>query len=182
MRTIVTLCGSTRFYEAFQKANYELTMLGKIVLSVGFYPHHEHSETAGCTPQQKIELDRLHLDKIAMSDEVYVLNVDGYIGESTCRKIQFALGLGIFVDFLDPHQGARWLGENKDVFAKEAKEHGVCVFGRWVCVGDLMLMPDDVTWCRVEKIQSFPDDELFCDLDNGFARIKKKQVIRVKRS
>lgn len=35
----VCLCGSTRFYEAFQQANFEETMAGKIVLSVGFYPH-----------------------------------------------------------------------------------------------------------------------------------------------
>jgi hypothetical protein len=35
----VCLCGSTRFYEAFQRANYEETMAGRIVLSVGFYPH-----------------------------------------------------------------------------------------------------------------------------------------------
>src|ERR1700743_2097383 len=37
--TIVCLCGSTRYYEQFQQANYELTMRGEIVLSVGFYPH-----------------------------------------------------------------------------------------------------------------------------------------------
>lgn len=35
---IVCLCGSTRFYDEFQEANYDLTMAGKIVLSVGFYP------------------------------------------------------------------------------------------------------------------------------------------------
>jgi hypothetical protein len=48
---VVTLCGSTRFYDAFQQANYDLTMQGKIVLSVGFYPHakaeHGHGEGVG---------------------------------------------------------------------------------------------------------------------------------------
>ena len=48
---IVCLCGSTRFFDAFQQANYELTMRGEIVLSVGFYPHatseHGHGEGVG---------------------------------------------------------------------------------------------------------------------------------------
>src|SRR2546423_1826305 len=48
---IVCLCGSTRFYDAFQAANYERTMAGEIVLSVGFYPHakavHGHGEGVG---------------------------------------------------------------------------------------------------------------------------------------
>ena len=34
-KTIVCLCGSTRFYETFQQANYEETMKGNVV----FYPH-----------------------------------------------------------------------------------------------------------------------------------------------
>lgn len=36
---IVCLCGSTRFHDDFQRANYELTMRGHIVLSVGFFVH-----------------------------------------------------------------------------------------------------------------------------------------------
>src|SRR4051812_22694536 len=61
---IVVLCGSTRFYETFQQANFEETMKGNIVLSVGFYPHADvnknlHGEDVGCTPEQKINLDEL---------------------------------------------------------------------------------------------------------------------------
>lgn len=77
-RTIVCLCGSTRFYEEFQKANYRETMAGKIVLSVGFYPHSSetaHGETVGCTSVQKEALDELHLRKIDIADEVLILNV-----------------------------------------------------------------------------------------------------------
>lgn len=48
---VVCLCGSTRFYDEFQRANYERTMAGEIVLSVGFYPHakaeHGHGEGVG---------------------------------------------------------------------------------------------------------------------------------------
>ncbi len=104
--TIVCLCGSTRFYEAFQQANFEETMKGKIVLSVGFYPHSStqaHGQEIGITPEQKERLDRLHLGKIDMADEVLILNVGGYIGESTARELQHALETGKRVRFLEGH-------------------------------------------------------------------------------
>lgn len=91
--TIVCLCGSTRFYPQFQEANYQETMAGRIVLTVGFYPHSSeqaHGETIGITPLQKAELDALHLRKIDLADEVLVLNVGGYIGQSTAREISYA--------------------------------------------------------------------------------------------
>ena len=102
--TIVCLCGSTRFYEAFQKANYEETMAGKIVLSVGFYPHSAeqvHGETIGCDAETKQRLDELHLRKIDIADEVLILNVGGYIGESTQRELIYAVKLGKRISFLE---------------------------------------------------------------------------------
>lgn len=91
--TIVCLCGSTRFYDVFQRANFYETMAGKIVLSVGFYPHSSdraHGETLGITPEQKQALDQLHMRKIEVADEVLILNVGGYIGESTARELAYA--------------------------------------------------------------------------------------------
>lgn len=106
--TIVTLCGSTRFYEAYQEANFRLTMAGKIVLSVGFYPHTlsaheyiEHGERVGITAAEKIALDELHKRKIEMSDQVFVLNVGGYIGESTRGEIEHARKIGKPVYYLE---------------------------------------------------------------------------------
>jgi len=90
---IVCLCGSTRFYDAFQKANYDETMAGNIVLSVGFYPHSSqiaHGQSLGCDDDQKKKLDELHKRKIDLADDVLVLNVDGYIGESTRSEIEYA--------------------------------------------------------------------------------------------
>ena len=101
---IVCLCGSTRFYDAFQRANYEETMAGRIVLSVGFYPHsaeQAHGESVGCTPEQKRQLDALHLCKIDLADEVLVLNVGGYVGESTAREIAYARRLGKPIRWLE---------------------------------------------------------------------------------
>lgn len=107
--TIVCLCGSTRFYEMFQKANYEETMAGRIVLSVGFYPHsveQAHHESVGCTSDQKIALDELHKRKIDLCDEVLVLNVGGYIGDSTRSEIAYAESLGKPIRWLEPRKDA----------------------------------------------------------------------------
>jgi hypothetical protein len=100
---ITVLCGSTRFYDEFQRANYELTMAGHIVLSVGFYPHNPqvHGEGVGCTPEQKLGLDELHKRKIDLADEVLVLNVGGYIGESTRGEIDHAEATGKPVWYLE---------------------------------------------------------------------------------
>lgn len=102
--TVVCLCGSTRFYDAFQRANYEETMAGRIVLSVGFYPHSSeqaHGETIGITPEQKEALDQLHLSKIDLADEILVLNVGGYIGKSTGREIMYAQATGKRIRLLE---------------------------------------------------------------------------------
>lgn len=103
---IVCLCGSTKFYTTFQEYNYKLTMGGFIVLSVGFYPHSSeqaHGEDIGCTQEQKVKLDELHKRKIDLSDAVFVLNVDGYIGESTRSEIEYAKAVGKPINYLvDP--------------------------------------------------------------------------------
>jgi len=104
MPTIICLCGSTRFYKEFQKANYRETMAGRIVLSVGFYPHAQdevHGEQYGVTPEQKVALDELHKRKIDLADEVLVLNVGGYIGESTRSEIEYANKMGKPVRYLE---------------------------------------------------------------------------------
>jgi hypothetical protein len=104
--TITVLCGSTRFYDEFQQANYDLTMAGHIVLSVGFYPHaktqHGHGEGVGHDSTEKVALDELHKRKIDLADEVFVLNVGGYIGQSTRGEIEYAEKIGRPVSYLEP--------------------------------------------------------------------------------
>ena len=75
-------------------ANYEETMAGNIVLSVGFYPHSSqeaHGQEIGITSEQKAALDELHKRKIDLADEILVINVGGYVGESTRSEIAYAL-------------------------------------------------------------------------------------------
>lgn len=83
---VITLCGSTRFKEDFERVNRELTLAGNIVLSVGCFGH------AGdvFTEEQKVMLDDIHKRKIDMSDAIYVINKNGYIGSSTKSEIIYA--------------------------------------------------------------------------------------------
>lgn len=101
---IVCLCGSTRFYQQFQEANYRETMAGRIVLSVGFYPHavrEMHGEEVGITSDQKRALDALHKQKINLADEVLVLNVGGYVGDSTRGEVFHASITGKLIRWLE---------------------------------------------------------------------------------
>lgn len=93
--TIVCLCGSTRFSEAFRQANLNETLKGKIVLTIGCDMRADADLFKDLDEVQrqwvKAQLDELHLRKIDLADEVMVLNVDGYIGESTRREIVYAI-------------------------------------------------------------------------------------------
>lgn len=97
--TIVCLCGSTRFKDAFLAAQKSETRNGFIVLSVGLFGHEEGIDMEG---ELKKRLDCLHFDKILLADEILVLNVGGYIGESTRNEIRYANALGKGVRYLEP--------------------------------------------------------------------------------
>lgn len=104
--TIVCLCGSTRFWRAFQKAGLEETLAGKIVLSIGAASGTD-DEHFGNLPREeydriKNKLDWLHLRKIDLADEILVLNVGGYIGSSTRREIEYAKMYGKKIRWLEP--------------------------------------------------------------------------------
>jgi len=103
--TIVCLCGSTRFSQAFQEANLRETLAGKIVLSIGCDMRTD-SDIFGHLSQDELKevkrkLDALHLRKIDLADEVLILNVGGYIGESTRNEWEYARGLGKQIRFLE---------------------------------------------------------------------------------
>lgn len=95
---IITICGSTKFKSDFERVNKMLTLEGYIVLSVGCFIHCD-SDTI--SEEQKKRLDSLHLEKIEMSDEIYVINKDGYIGQSTANEIKFAMSLDKKINYLE---------------------------------------------------------------------------------
>lgn len=97
---VITLCGSTRFKDEFQRLQKELTLQGNIVISVGLFGHSGDDEV--WDEGVKEMLDDMHLAKIDMADEIFVINVGGYIGESTKREIAYAKACGKKVRSLVP--------------------------------------------------------------------------------
>ena len=100
---IVCLCGSTKFMEAFQQANLKETLAGRIVLSVGCNTKSDSDlmKIGELTEELKVKLDELHKRKIDLADEILVLNVGGYIGESTKSEIEYAKQNGKGIRYLE---------------------------------------------------------------------------------
>lgn len=96
--TVITLCGSMRFREEFERLDAELTLAGHVVLTpTALAPATEPNA------EERARLGRIHLQKVAMADEVLIVNVGDYVGESTRREIEHARSRGIPVNFLEPH-------------------------------------------------------------------------------
>jgi hypothetical protein len=104
---VTTLCGSTRFPDAFALANMHLSLQGRIVIGLGMFGHADEprgalfltSDGDESTPEKR-GLDELHFRKIDLSDGIYVVNVGGYVGASTQREIDYAQQHGKTVEWM----------------------------------------------------------------------------------
>lgn len=96
---VITLCGSTRFKDTFLEVLKKLTLEGNIVLLPGVYAHAGDDEV--WAPGMKEFLDDMHRRKIDMSDEIYVVNPGGYIGDSTRGEIDYARRNGRGIRYLE---------------------------------------------------------------------------------
>ena len=96
---VITLCGSTRFKDEFLRVQKELTLKGIIVISVGLFGHSGDDEV--WEEGTKEMLDDMHKRKIDMADEIYVINKNGYIGESTRSEIEYAKEHGKPIHYLE---------------------------------------------------------------------------------
>ncbi len=102
---IVCLCGSTRFKDEFVRANLRETLAGKIVLSIGCDMCTDNDIFGSLSPEEwaatKQGLDELHKRKIDLADSVLILNVGGYIGDSTRAEILYADAHGKPIKYLE---------------------------------------------------------------------------------
>ena len=96
---VITLCGSTKFKDEFLQVQKDLTLKGNIVISVGLFGHSGDNEV--WTEGTKEMLDDMHKRKIDMADEIFVINVNGYIGESTKSEIEYALKTKKKINYLE---------------------------------------------------------------------------------
>ena len=103
---VITLCGSTQFKDVFMEVQKRLTLEGNIVISVGLFGHSGDSEvwegmSEDTLTKTKLMLDDMHKRKIDMADEIFVINVGGYIGSSTRSEIEYAEAAGKPVRYLE---------------------------------------------------------------------------------
>ena len=106
---VITLCGSTKFKDEFLRVQKDLTLKGNIVISVGLFGHSGDDEVwenmdEGTLTKTKQMLDDMHKRKIDMADEIFVINVGGYIGESTRSEIEYAKSTKKKVNYLESNK------------------------------------------------------------------------------
>ena len=103
---VITLCGSTKFKKEFMEVQKDLTLKGNIVISVGLFGHSGDNEVWENMDERELTktkemLDDMHKRKIDMADEIFVINVGGYIGESTKSEIEYAKVKGKKINYLE---------------------------------------------------------------------------------
>lgn len=96
-RKVVTVCGSMRFADRIAEEAERLELEhGYLVL--GMINHVLDREL---TERDAALLGELHLEKIDLSDAIYVINVGGYIGEAVRREIAYAESKGKEIFYLE---------------------------------------------------------------------------------
>jgi len=96
-RKVVTLCGSVRFWNKIQEMSERLELENEYCV-IGIIPH---IMDRALTEYEKDLLGELHIIKIDLSDAIFVVNVDGYIGESVKKEIEYAKEKGKEIIYLE---------------------------------------------------------------------------------
>ena len=102
---IITICGSSRFVGESAVKAWEFNKQGIATFFMPLLPQwypgvqeHHQAESENVASN----LDNLWLRLIEMSDEIFIVNCGGYIGERTRIEINHALSLGKPVNYLEP--------------------------------------------------------------------------------
>lgn len=88
---IITVCGSLRFYKEMMEITEEMELQGNCMLVPIYNPARPNKDDF--TKEDALTLDKMHKEKIKLADAILVVNVDGYIGNSTKSEIEFAKSL-----------------------------------------------------------------------------------------
>lgn len=116
---VITLCGSTRFTEQMLIKQWELTKAGYIVLSWCALPdsYFQGDDKFHVGDQEGVKaiVDEVHKRKIDLSDAVFVLNIGGYIGESTTSEVKYAINKGIPVYWDEPEKIPEWANQTLEL-------------------------------------------------------------------
>ena len=95
---VVTICGSMRFKEKMMQIAEELELKKGYVVIQCVYGNNYNN-------YNKLDIEkigRIHFKKIEISDAIYVVNVNGYVGEATKKEIEYAKSLKKEILSLEP--------------------------------------------------------------------------------
>lgn len=95
---IITICGSLKFKNEMIEVAERLELQENAVITP-IYPTNSNKDAY--TDEQVDILDKMHKEKIKISDAIYVVNVGGYIGTSTKSEIEYAKSLGKEILYLE---------------------------------------------------------------------------------
>ena len=157
---VITLCGSTRFKDEFMESQKRLTLEGNIVLSVGFFDDSDDNEVL--TEKTKEMLDDIHKCKIDMADEIYVINVGGYIGSSTKSEIEYAKNKGKAVHYLKNVEECFKPNVQLDDAMEKLKKR----------------KKDVLRYIEIMRMADKPDNNDFQKKYNGFYRVRRNEAWR----
>ena len=88
---IITICGSMKFVQKMMEISEKVELEGNVVLMPIYNPSRPSKEAF--TKEEVVILDQMHRERIKLSDAILVVDVNGYIGESTKGEIEFAKSL-----------------------------------------------------------------------------------------
>jgi len=94
---VTTICGSLKYQKEMMIAAEKLALKGNCVLT----PVYPISENLEKTEEQLKKLKEAHFKRIELSDSIYVINKDNYIGKSTQLEIEYAQKLGKEIIYLE---------------------------------------------------------------------------------
>lgn len=87
---IITVCGSLRFQKQMMEISEKMELQGNCVLTPIY---NTNPDKDAYTEEEVLMLDKMHKEKIKLSDAILVVNVNNYIGKSTKDEIEFAKSL-----------------------------------------------------------------------------------------
>ncbi len=89
---VITVCGSLRFVNEMMEITEKMELQGNCMLVPIYNPMRPDKDSF--TEEEGLILDKMHQERIRLADAILVVNVDGYIGTSTKKEIEFAKSLG----------------------------------------------------------------------------------------
>jgi len=85
---IITVCGSMRFIKEMMEITEKVELQGNCMLIPIYNPNRPDKDSF--TEEEALVIDNMHKERIKLADAILVVNVDGYIGNSTKSEIEFA--------------------------------------------------------------------------------------------